>query len=225
MIDFHYLDLNNHARDSDPRNPTLVTIMSDKQTLSRRAALKVIAVGVGTAGALPLLEETSLGQQSHSGMVMETPTAAADQVHRFFDAQQLATIAAISGLIIPPDEHSPGTEAAEVPAFIDLMVSESSAEVKKLWHEGLIAIDKLSQQTFSTAFITANSEQQVSLLKAISKNEYKARSIEERFFVAIKSLTVDGYYTSQVGIHQELQYKGNAYLKDFVGCTHPDHKS
>lgn len=199
--------------------------MSDEQHLSRRAALKVIAVGLGTAGALPILEETSLGQQSHSGMLMEKPTAPADQVHRFFNGQEIATIAALSGLIIPADEHSPGTEAADVPAFIDLMISESSAEVKRFWREGLLAIDKLSEERFSTVFITANPDQQVALLKTISKNEYKARSIEERFFVAIKSLTVDGYYTSQVGIHQELNYKGNAYLKNFEGCTHPEHKS
>ena len=199
--------------------------MSDEQNISRRAALKVIAVGVGTASALPILEETTLGQQSHTGMVMQKPADEATQVHRFFNAQEIATIATISGLIIPADEHSPGTEDAGVPAFIDLMVSESSSEVKRLWREGLIAIDKLSQERFSTVFITANSDQQVTLLKTISKNEYKARSIEERFFVAIKGLTVDGYYTSQVGIHQELHYKGNAYLKDFVGCSHPDHKS
>jgi hypothetical protein len=199
--------------------------MSDEKHINRRAALKVIAVGVGTASALPILEETSLGQQGHSGMVMEKPAAAATQVRRFFSAQELATVAAISGLIIPADEESPGALAADVPAFIDLMVSESSADVKRLWHQGLVAIDKMSQKRFSTTFIDAQSDQQVSLLKAISRNEYSPRSIEERFFVAIKSLTVDGYYTSQVGIHQELRYKGNAYLKDFVGCTHPEHTS
>ena len=203
----------------------MVKGMSDEQHISRRAALKVIAVGVGTASALPILEETSLGQQGHSGMVMEKPATAATQVHRFFNAHEIATVAAISELIIPADEDSPGAVAADVPAFIDLMVSESSADVKRLWHEGLVAIDKMSQKRFSTAFIDAKSEQQDSLLKSLSRNEYNARSIEERFFVSIKSLTVDGYYTSQVGIHQELRYKGNAYLKDFVGCTHPEHTS
>jgi len=199
--------------------------MSDEEHISRRTALKVIAVGMGTAGALPILEETSLGQQSHSGMVMQKPTDDAVQVHRFFNAQEIATIAAISGLIIPADEHSPGAESAGVPAFIDLMISESSSDVKKLWREGLMALDKRSQEKFSTPFITANSAQQVTLLKAISKNEYNARSIDERFFIAIKGLTVDCYYTSQVGIHEDLHYKGNAYLKDFVGCTHPEHNS
>lgn len=195
--------------------------MSDEQNITRRTALKVIAVGVGTAGALPILEETSLGQHRHNGMVMKDQSA--PKVHRFFNADELATIAAISELIIPADENSPGANSADVPAFIDLMVSESSAGVKKIWSEGLVAIEKLSQKRFSTSFINATAEQQVTLLKKISKNEYNARSDEERFFVAIKGLTVDGYYTSQVGIHQELRYKGNAYLKDFVGCTHPDH--
>ena len=197
--------------------------MSGEQ-ISRRAALKVIAVGVGTASALPILEENALSQQGHSGMVMEKSAGTADQVRRFFNAQEIATVAAISELIIPPEEDSPGAVAAGVPAFIDLMVSESAADVKRLWNEGLVKIDKLSHENYSTAFINANPDQQVTLLKAISNNEYNARSIEERFFVAIKGLTVDGYYTSQVGIHQELHYKGNAYLKDFVGCTHPEHK-
>ena len=81
----------------------------------------------------------------------------------------------------------------------------------------------MSELKFSAAFNRADQKQQISLLKAISRNERRPRTIEERFFVAIKSLTVDGYYTSAIGIHQDLQYKGNAYLKEFVGCTHPEH--
>jgi hypothetical protein len=197
--------------------------MSDEKNISRRAALKVIAVGVGTASALPIMEETALGQHRHS-LATEKPDSATP-IHRFFNAHELATVAAISELIIPADQDSPGAQAAGVPAFIDLMVSESSADLKRLWHEGLIAIDKMSQEQFSSTFTAAAPDQQITLLKAISKNEYNTRSVAERFFVSIKSLTVDGYYTSEVGIHQELHYKGNAYLKDFVGCTHPEHNS
>jgi hypothetical protein len=81
----------------------------------------------------------------------------------------------------------------------------------------------MSELQFSAAFRRAAQEHQISLLKAISRNERRPITIEERFFVAIKSLTVDGYYTSEIGIHQDLRYKGNAYLKEFVGCTHPEH--
>jgi gluconate 2-dehydrogenase gamma chain len=202
--------------------------MSDEKKISRRAALKVIAVGVGTASALPILEKNALSQQTHHGMEMGQAAGAAveaAETPRFFTPQEMATIATIADLIIPSDEHSPGAKATGISGFIDLMVSESSNEIKALWRDGLAALDRMSQQKFSTAFNSASTEQQISLLKAVSKNERKPKTIEERFFIAIKGLTVDGYYTSAIGIHQELQYKGNAYLKEFVGCTHPEHMS
>jgi hypothetical protein len=186
----------------------------------------VIAVGVGTAGTLPILENGVLSQHQHADMQTgqhRSGSVPAAEGGRFFDPQEMETIAAISDLIIPTDEHSPGANAAGVPGFIDLMVSESSNETRALWREGIAAVDKMSELQFSAAFRRAAQEHQISLLKAISRNERRPITIEERFFVAIKSLTVDGYYTSEIGIHQDLRYKGNAYLKEFVGCTHPEH--
>lgn len=197
--------------------------MSNDKTISRRTALKVIGVGVSAAGALPILENKVMGQHGHSGMEMARAGEMSADAPRFFNAQELATIATISDLIIPTDEHSPGAKAAGTAGFIDSMISESSDEVKTLWRNGLAGIERMSRQRFSKAFNDANAEQQISLLKAISKNERSPRTIEEQFFLAIKGLTVDGYYTSAIGIHQELRYQGNAYLKDFKGCTHPEH--
>jgi hypothetical protein len=188
--------------------------MAEKTGISRRTALKVIAAGIGGA-------TTVLGQHGHH----ETSMPQAKPASRFFNEQDMALISVISDLIIPTDEHSPGAAEARVAEFIDQMVSESSDEVKKHWRDGLAAIDKLSQEKFSLSFVRAGRDQQLSLLKTISRNEYRPRTIEERFFVTIKSLTVDGYYTSQIGIHRDLQYKGNAYLKEFIGCTHPEHSS
>jgi hypothetical protein len=137
----------------------------------------------------------------------------------------MATITVICDLIIPTDEHSPGAKEAGVPGFIDLMLSDSPDETKTLWRNGLTAVDRLCEKKFAVPCSGASAEQQVSLLKMISRNEYAPKTVEERFFVAIKGLTVDGYYTSQTGIHQELRYKGNAYLKEFIGCTHAEHSS
>lgn len=200
--------------------------MSNEKSISRRAALKVIAVGVGSASTLPILEDRVLGQHKHADMQTGgSPGASVPAADRgkFFNPQEMETITAISDLIIPTDEQSPGARAAGVSGFIDLMVSESSNEIKALWRDGLAAVDRMSELQFSAAFNRAGKEHQISLLKAISRNERRPKTIEERFFVAIKSLTVDGYYTSPIGIHQDLRYKGNAYLKDFVGCTHPEH--
>jgi hypothetical protein len=46
----------------------------------------------------------------------------------------------------------------------------------------------------------------------------------ELFFVTAKQATVHGYYTSEIGIHQDLRYKGNKVLLEFVGCQTVDGK-
>jgi hypothetical protein len=202
--------------------------MADDNNVSRRNALKGLAIGLGAAGSLPILNNAGMAQQAHvheghATAAQTGATAKKPEPPKFFNAAQMALISTISEIIIPTDDHSPGAIAAEVPAFADLMISESPAETKKLWTDGLAAVDSLSQSRYQTAFTAATAAQQTGLLTEISKNEASPKTIEERFFRAIKNMTIDGYYTSKVGIHQELRYKGNTYLKEFKGCTHPEH--
>jgi Gluconate 2-dehydrogenase subunit 3 len=198
----------------------------DKNNVSRRDALKGIAVGLGTS--LPVLNTSVHAQQgaTHEGHAHAQASGQkkAPYKAKYFNASQMALIATISELIIPTDEHSPGAIKAEVPEFIDLMISESSAEVKKLWTDGLAAIDDRSREKNQTEFNKSTPEQQVALLTEISKNEMRPGTLEEKFFKEIKNRTIDGYYTSKIGIHDELKYKGNTYLKEFKGCTHPEHQ-
>ncbi|QQS48264.1 MAG: gluconate 2-dehydrogenase subunit 3 family protein [Acidobacteriota bacterium] len=197
----------------------------EKNNVTRRDALKGIAVGLGTS--LPVLNTSVAAQQNgaHGGHGQaKADEKKAPYKAKYFKADQMALIAAISELIIPTDDHSPGAIAAEVPEFIDLMISESPAETKQLWTDGLAAMDILSQTQYQKAFNAASSDQQTAILTEVSKNEMSPKTLEERFFRAIKGMTIDGYYTSKIGIHQELQYKGNTYLKEFKGCTHPEHQ-
>ena len=190
--------------------------------VSRREAIKGLAIGA----SLPILGQRVLAEDhDHSKHGAPGIQAKATAAPKFFSADQMALIATISEHIIPTDDHSPGAIAAEVPQFIDLMVSESAADNKKLWTDGLAAMDKLSQAKNGMAYNKATKEQQIAILTEISKNEMKPTTLEERFFRTIKGMTIDGYYTSKIGIHQELQYKGNTYLKEFKGCTHPEHQS
>jgi len=41
-------------------------------------------------------------------------------------------------------------------------------------------------------------------------------------FKLAKQATIFGFYTSEIGIHKELQYKGNQMLLDFAGCATVD---
>jgi hypothetical protein len=44
-----------------------------------------------------------------------------------------------------------------------------------------------------------------------------------RFFVLAKNLTADGYYTSRIGLLDELGYTGNTALASFPACVLPEH--
>jgi len=198
----------------------------DNHNVSRRSALKGIAIGVGAS--LPVLNTRAQAQDhqhNHGPSAAAQAPAKTTTAPKFFNAGQMALIGTISELIIPTDDNSPGALAAEVPAFIDLMISESPAETKKQWTDGLAAMDRLSQSKNKADFNKATKDQQIALLTEISKNEAKPSTTEEKFFKTIKNMTIDGYYTSEIGIHKELKYKGNTYLKEFKGCTHPEHQS
>ena len=44
-----------------------------------------------------------------------------------------------------------------------------------------------------------------------------------RFFRVVKNLTADGYYTSRIGLLEELGYAGNTALARFPACAVPEH--
>ncbi|HVG20057.1 MAG TPA: gluconate 2-dehydrogenase subunit 3 family protein [Blastocatellia bacterium] len=203
--------------------------MSDqKESITRREALKGLTVGVGVIATLPVLgaDAAAQGQAAHQHMhsPAQAATGAKPQPLKFFTEDENKALIEMSERIIPADESSPGAKAARVNEYIDLIVSESPDAVKQTWRDGLAAVNRMSRDKFGKGFADASVEQQVELLKHISKNEKNPSTVEERFFRTVKNATVDGYYTSEIGIHKELHYKGNSYLKEFVGCTHAEHK-
>lgn len=48
------------------------------------------------------------------------------------------------------------------------------------------------------------------------------RPLLEAFFADTKQATIYGYYTSEIGIQQDLRYQGNTFLPQFVGCATED---
>jgi hypothetical protein len=74
-------------------------------------------------------------------------------------------------------------------------------------------------------FAQATADQQTALLTEAAKNEFAPTTPLEKFFREAKSRTIFGYYTTDIGIHQELSAAGNQFLQEFVGCDHPEHMS
>ena len=62
------------------------------------------------------------------------------------------------------------------------------------------------------------------LLGDVGRHRGSRKSQLETFFANTKQATIHGYYTSEIGIHKELRYKGNKVLLEFVGCLTVDGK-
>ncbi len=193
-----------------------------QENVSRRKALKII---VGSAGAAvsPLVgiaAPRSGAPACHVSARAQASAAAAARAPRFFSEGQVKTLEALSETIIPADEHSPGAKAARVWEYIDAIIADADESAKSLWTQGLAAVDRMAEREYQKAFADCAPDEQVGLFEKIARNEEHPSTPEERF----KRATVDGYYTSAIGIHQDLEYQGNTAVAEFPGCTHAEHK-
>jgi hypothetical protein len=186
-------------------------------TVSRREALKALAAGIGSVGVWPYLSDAAVEAFAEIQATNAAPKLA------FLTSEQYATLDAVAETIIPADDHSPGARAARVADYIDLLLGESDQPTRKIWGDGLAALDQLSRRRFKAAYAQLTPAQAAELLTDIAKNELNPKTPLEQFFALTKDATIRGYYTSEIGIHKELEYKGNVFLKEFVGCTHPEH--
>ncbi len=194
---------------------------------SRREALKIIGA-VGVTCAFPFSANELYGQHVHPSGEAADQQAKPSSAPRFFTPAELLVIARLTDLIIPPTE-TPGAAAAGVPQYIDLVVNEDP-KLQGIFRQGLPRLDTMSESRFSSsAFLQLTEAQQIEILTSLSEAaEQKApkqnvAAGDAAFFKAIKSLTADGYYTSRIGLLQELGYNGDTYLAAFPESSIPEH--
>ena len=180
--------------------------------MKRRNALQLIAI----AAAAPLPAQ-------HAGHGAGAAAAAGEGGLRFFTAAQNALIDCIAEMILPADEHSGGASEAGVSLFIDGLAADSDADVRQAWTDGLAAMDAEAKSRFGSAFVDCSEAQRDQILSALAANEAAAQSELERFFVRIKRQTISGYYSSRLGLLDELEYKGGGPIAEYPLCTHPEH--
>jgi hypothetical protein len=133
---------------------------------------------------------------------------------QFFSPQEMTLLDRAMEVILPADDHSPGAHAAQTSLFADLIVSNSPDDVKQDWRAGLRLLAAELENSTLTDW-----------LNKAAANEHNPQSALDLFFVKLKQMTVEGYYTSRIGIDQDLQYQGNTYLKEFKGCTDVEHQT
>ena len=191
-----------------------------KSMVDRRESLKIIGA-IGTTCAFPFSADSLYGQHSHSAPPAPSPSGPYRPVN-FTDAEFLV-FSRVSDLIIPPTD-TPGAVGAGVPRYIDEVVTANPVH-RKTFRAGLEWLSAAAAQ-LGKPFLELTEEEQISILRPVSVAGAKdaPNAAGRRFFSLMKSMTADGYYTSRIGLVDELGYKGNTVLAAFPECTHPEHR-
>lgn len=178
----------------------------------RRQVLRSLGSGTGLALLAPWLSDEGLLAFARIQKDGAPPAP------RVLSPDGFATLDALVEAILPADERSPGARAARVAEYVDLLLSESEPEAREQWLAGLSAVDEAARLRWGALFGALAADQAAALLTEWSAHEKAPQTPLEAFFKQTKDATVYGYYTSEIGIHQELRYKGNSFAPEFVGC-------
>ena len=178
-----------------PHNNKLAHTTGVETETPRRTALKQMALLCGlslSAQSLDILAATVKGTMPH--------------VTKFFSQEQLQMTGEIADLIIPTTD-TPGALAVNVHGFMDRYLAECvSKEKQQQFLDGLKKINSVAEDNFHKTFFACTHKQHIQILTAIEKIELGFTVDDKSFFTLFKSLTLFGYYTSEVGATQELAY-------------------
>jgi hypothetical protein len=198
--------------------------------ISRRHALRGIAASAGaTASGLWLDRLTLLAQNpalhTHAAIAGTVQAAAAPFVPKALSPAQLETVATLAELIIPTTD-TPGARAALVDRFVDNVLANATPTDKDRFLVGLAWMDTRSTALYGKAFTAVTPEQQTELLTKLAAPGGHAPDDAPgaAFFTAIKGMTISGYYSTKIGLEQELGDNGQLFTAVFEGCTHKEHQ-
>ncbi|MCC7044934.1 MAG: gluconate 2-dehydrogenase subunit 3 family protein [Acidobacteria bacterium] len=192
---------------------------------NRRTALRTMAAGVGAAASALWVSELSLlaeEQAVHAHLLAATPQGGT-WTPAVLSPEQLETVGTLVELIIPTTD-TPGAKAALVDRYIDGVLRTANPDTRTRFLEGLAWMDTRSTALFNTRLDAATPAQQTDLLTRLAALPSSEAETGVQFFTALKSMTITGYYTTEIGLRQELGDSGVLMLPSYPGCTHPEHQ-
>jgi sugar phosphate isomerase/epimerase len=135
--------------------------------------------------------------------------------HKFFTDEEFAMVDELTDIIIPTDEKSGGARAAKVADYIDHTLAEAfDPQERNEWRIQLSLIDLKSSKMHGRGFLKSPNSQRIAVVASMQK---------EPFFAKLKDATVRGYYSSKIGIHDEMGYLGNTIQQGEYSGSLPPH--
>jgi hypothetical protein len=189
---------------------------------TRREAVRALA-GIAAMpffGNLGVTELTEIGRRVHDRAGL---AGAAGDAPRALTVAEFEIVKAAAERIVPRTD-TPGATDARVAEFIDVMLADwYDATETARFKAGIADLDARARTLSGSSFPQSSAQQQTELLTSLDNEFQVARnngSANDQWFGMLKHLTVWGYYTSEVGIAQELRvklipgyYDGNAQYR------------
>jgi gluconate 2-dehydrogenase gamma chain len=180
--------------------------------MDRREALKRTAWIMGGAVSAPAIMGILKGCAAK-------PTI--DWTPVFLSSDQGALVSQVAEIIIPKTD-TPGAKDVGVPGFIDQIVSECfPKEDQDKFLAELKAFDDEAKKEYGDPFIELDAEQQAAFVKKLHDAAVNAEETgappQRPFILTLKELTMLGYFTSEPGATQVLQY--NPVPGAYKGCV------
>jgi len=195
--------------------------------VSRRGLFHVLGA-VPAAAALassPLMAEVN-PHHAHLPVpaVAASAAAAGPYKRQVFNEHQWQTVSVLSDLIIPADDRSGSATQAGVPEFIDDWVAfrtqqDGDRDFEAQILGGLIWLDRESDKLFEKNFVDVAVGQQKQILDRIAWPDRASKEDHAgvQFFSKFRDLTVSGFFSSKMGVH-DLPYLGNTAVAEWKGC-------
>jgi gluconate 2-dehydrogenase gamma chain len=144
----------------------------------------------------------------------------------FFSPSEYALVERLTELIIPNDT-TPGAKEAGVAEFVDFMVAHNTDKQYSM-RLGISWLNAHCERLFGKTFMSLLAAQQVAVLEPLAyKAKHHAGEEDGRnFFLAIKELTVMGFYTTEIG-YKEIDNPALKFYAKSPACPHvddPEHK-
>jgi gluconate 2-dehydrogenase gamma chain len=163
----------------------------------------------------------SISKTASAAEVTATKVETVKSIGRFLTPAEYEFVDELAEMIIPADSHSGGAKAAQVVAYVDQTLRESVDESRRSdFREGLRLLDAMIRHRSGKSFVASSPEERTAILTVLSNN-ISSDLPEARFYREIRQLTIRGYYTSKIGIHDDLDYRGNTVIDEYVGCDDP----
>jgi hypothetical protein len=174
--------------------------------IDRREAIRRVSVllgGVAFVGGSALL----------TACEREQPRVAASGTGAgTFTTEDIGFLDEVAETILP-QTTTPGAKAAQVGAFMALMVTDTYEERdQKIFRDGMRKLDQTCRQLHNVSFMQASQEQRLALLEQLDREQKAYMDAREpadapaHSFRMMKELALLGYFTSEIGYTKAMRY-------------------